>query len=103
MIPALVYMVVMSFGEIFVMPFSTNFVFSRAQARGSQGQYMALYTMAYSVANILAPLAGTQLIAVWGYDALWQVMGFMALLTITGFWWLEARMRAGADLQQSVG
>ena len=103
MIPALVYMVVMSFGEIFVMPFSTNFVFSRAQARGSQGQYMALYTMAYSVANILAPLAGTQLIAVWGYDALWQVMGFMALFTITGFWWLEARMRAGADLQQSVG
>jgi predicted MFS family arabinose efflux permease len=103
MIPALVYMVIMSFGEIFVMPFSTNFVFSRAQAQGSQGQYMALYTMAYSVANILAPLAGTQMIAVWGYDALWQVMGFTALLTITGFWWLEARMRRGADFQQSVG
>ncbi len=97
-VPALVYMVIMSFGEIFVMPFSTNFVFSRAQAQGSQGQYMALYTMSYSVANILAPLAGTQLIAAWGYDALWQVMGFTALLTIAGFWRLEARM--GADLKQ---
>jgi predicted MFS family arabinose efflux permease len=100
LLPALVYMVIMSFGEIFVMPFSTNFVFSRAQAQGSQGQYMALYTMSYSVANILAPLAGTQLIAAWGYDALWQVMGFTALLTIAGFWRLEARMRLGASIKQ---
>jgi len=38
------------------------------------------------------------LIAAWGYDALWQVMGFTALLTIAGFWRLEARM--GADLKQ---
>jgi predicted MFS family arabinose efflux permease len=100
LLPAVTYMIIMSFGEIFVMPFSTNFVFGRAQSHGSQGQYMAIYSMSYSVANILAPLIGTQIIAGWGYSALWYAMGVAALLTIVGFWWLEGRIggRLGAEL-----
>jgi predicted MFS family arabinose efflux permease len=92
LLPAVVFMIVMSFGEIFVMPFSSNFVFGRAQAQGSQGQYMAIYTMSYSVANIVAPLIGTQIIAARGYDALWHTMSIFSLLTIGGFWWLERRI-----------
>lgn len=101
LLPAVVYMIVMSLGEIFVMPFSTNFVFGRAQSQGSQGQYMAIYTMSYSVANIVAPLIGTQIIAAWGYNTLWYTMGIASLVTIGGFWWLERRI--GGRVGEAVG
>lgn len=87
---ALVFIIAISFGEMFVMPFSSNFVFGYA-AKGSAGSYMALYTMAYSVSNIIAPLLGTQVIASWGYHTLWLVLGTLAGITWTGFWFLEKR------------
>ena len=83
MAAALIYMVAISFGEIFVMPFSNSWVSARAGGR-KQGQYMAMYTMSYSVSNVLAPMLGTQVIAAWGYDALWYVVAALALVTWVG-------------------
>ena len=45
LVAGILFMVAISFGEIFVMPFSSNFVYGRAMGQ-RQGQYMALYTMA---------------------------------------------------------
>lgn len=90
LLAALVFIVAISFGEMFVMPFSTNFVFAYA-AKGSAGSYMALYGIAYSVANIVAPLLGTQVIAQWGYHALWYCLGALAVVSWIGFWFLEKR------------
>jgi predicted MFS family arabinose efflux permease len=87
---ALAYILFISFGEIFVMPFSSNYVFSQAE-KGHSGQYMALYSMTYAVANILAPLMGTQIIAAWGYTALWTVIATMAIVALVGFQLLERR------------
>lgn len=83
-------MVAISFGEMFVMPFSTNFVFGYAE-KGSAGGYMALYTMAYSVANIISPLMGTQVIALWGFNTLWYMLGAICAVTWVGFWILRKR------------
>ncbi|MFN0216016.1 MAG: MFS transporter [Saprospiraceae bacterium] len=87
MIAALLFTLIISFGEMFVMPFSSNVVFGRSEG-SKQGQYMALYTMSYSVANIIAPLLGTQVIAAWGYPTLWYLITGLALLTCAGFWQL---------------
>lgn len=87
---AMMFIVLISLGEIFVMPFSANFVFSSAKGR-HQGQYMALYNIAYSLANTIAPLYGTQMIAAWGYSALWWALGLQALAVWAGFWLLERR------------
>ncbi len=87
---ALLFTVMVSFGEMLVMPFSSNFVFGRSEG-SKQGQYMALYTMAYSVANIIAPFLGTQVIAIWGYHTLWYVVSGLALATFAGFFILEKR------------
>ncbi len=87
MAAALLFTVIISFGEMFVMPFSSNFVFGRSEG-SKQGQYMALYTMSYSVANIIAPLLGTQVIAAWGYHTLWYLVMGLALTTCAGFWFL---------------
>jgi predicted MFS family arabinose efflux permease len=90
---ALMFTVMISFGEMFVMPFSSNYVYGRS-AGSQQGQYMALYTMAYSVANIVAPLFGTQVIAAWGYSALWYLLAILAGVTWVGFWVLDKKTTA---------
>ncbi len=89
---ALIFLLAISFGEMFVMPFSSNFVFGRSEG-SKQGQYMALYTMSYSVANIIAPLLGTQVIAAWGYQTLWISVSSLALLTCAGFWWMNKKFQ----------
>jgi predicted MFS family arabinose efflux permease len=89
-VAATFYMVFISFGEIFVMPFSSNYVMGRAPA-DRQGQYLALYTMAYSLANIIAPLLGTQIIAAWGFPALWSMAAGLVVLVWVGLRTLEKR------------
>ncbi len=85
---AVIYMLMMSFGEIFVMPFCATWVTFRAGA-GKQGKYMAFYMMSYSVANILSPALGTQLIAHFGYNSLWILMMVLCVVAWFGFRWIE--------------
>ena len=87
-IAALGYMFFISVGEIFVMPFSTSWVVARA-GNQKQGMYLAFYTLAYSVANVLAPLISTQIIAAWGYLALWVTMAFISILVWLGLLQLQ--------------
>ncbi|MBK9072395.1 MAG: MFS transporter [Myxococcales bacterium] len=70
LVAGLGYTIAISFGEIFVMPFSSTWVSVRADA-AAQGQYLAMYSLAYAVANVLAPLLGMHLAARFGYGALW--------------------------------
>ncbi|MCS6929524.1 MAG: MFS transporter [Saprospiraceae bacterium] len=99
---ALLFIVAISFGEILVMPFSTNFAYSYA-AKGSAGSYLALYSISYSIANIAAPLFSTQIIARWGYFTLWTVVCILALMSLFGFWLLERKTepRPRIDVQAS--
>jgi predicted MFS family arabinose efflux permease len=79
---AVLYMIIISFGEILVMPFSSTWV-SQNTAIEKQGAYWALYGIAYSAANVLAPLVGTQIIDNFGYTALWYFV-----VTICGIAWV---------------
>ncbi len=81
------YMVLISLGETFVMPFSTSWAMNYT-SESRQGQYMALYTMSYSMAHIIAPLMGTQIIAAFGYSALWATTVGLGVLAYSGFWYL---------------
>ena len=60
----------LTFGEIFSMPFMNSFWINRTQA-GNRGQYAALYTMAWSAAQTLGPLGGSQLADHFGFKWLW--------------------------------
>lgn len=81
------YMTVISFGEILVMPFSSTWV-SRNTPIAQQGSYWALYGIAYSAANVLAPLVGTQIIDAFGYQTLWFFVAGICLLAWFGFFLL---------------
>ncbi len=98
---AVLFTVIISFGEMFVMPFSSNYVYGRASG-SKQGQYMALYTMAYSVANVLAPLFGTQIIAAWGYSTLWYLSAILAGVTWLGFWFLDKKTAAAKTAESEL-
>ncbi len=84
---AVFFMICVSFGEIFVMPFSTSWA-TKQGSEARQGQYMALYTIAYSTSNVIAPMIGTQVIAAFGFNALWWVSAGLSAVAFAGFGYL---------------
>lgn len=88
---AVSYILLISLGETFVMPFSVTWVTKRAPEQ-RQGQYMAFYGIAYAVANIIAPLMGTQLIYRYGFGTLWTVTAYLAVIGFVGFWILDTAL-----------
>lgn len=69
----IVGMLLMTIGEMIAFPFSNAFAMQRAR-RGNPGEYMALYSIAFSVSHILGHNSGMQLIARYGFEWTWFVM-----------------------------
>lgn len=88
MVWAIVYTVVITFSEILAMPFMMNFALSRSHAE-RQGQYSALYSISYGIANIAAPLLGLGIANRFGFDAMYISLIFLSVLTYVGFIFLE--------------
>lgn len=86
-VAAIAYMVLISFGEIFAMPFSITWATKRAP-KSQEGNYMSVYGMSYAVANIFAPLVGTQLIYHFSYNTLWATMAIVAAIAAAWFYYL---------------
>lgn len=67
-------------GEILSLPFMNTYWISRTQT-GNRGQYAALYTMAWSIAQTLGPMGGAQLAQHAGFNALWWFVGGLSITT----------------------
>jgi len=67
-----------TFGEIFSMPFMNSFWISRTQP-ANRGEYAALYSMAWSAAQTLGPLGGSQLAGHLGFKWLWFSAGALSI------------------------
>lgn len=80
--------------EMFAMPFMSTYAIGRAP-KASMGQYMALYSMAWSIAQIIAPIIGTNVIQHFGYNVLWLVLSGISLISFVGFRWMEKRTQLG--------
>lgn len=70
--------VVWTFGEMLSLPILNVIVAERAGA-SVQGKYMGLYTMAYAVAFIVAPIAGTYTYDRFGPLLLWHAIGVVGI------------------------
>ncbi len=81
-------MIFISIGEIFAFPFSNTFAMSRAP-KGHEGRYMALYTMSFSLAHIISSKAGLGIIADYGYQANWFVMGTLGVVAAFCCMWIQ--------------
>ena len=80
--------IIITFGEMFIFPFSNSFALSRAP-KGHEGRYMALFTMSFSLAHIASSKTGLELIGYFGYQTNWFFMGTLGLLSVLGCIWLQ--------------
>jgi predicted MFS family arabinose efflux permease len=80
----IISLVLITLGEMLSMSFMSAYMMEQSNP-ANRGQYAALYTIAFSLAHISAPLLGTQLIHFSGYTLLWYVMAGLCALTFWGF------------------
>jgi predicted MFS family arabinose efflux permease len=85
---ALSMIIMVTFGEIFSMPFMNSYWIGRTLS-SNRGQYAALYTMAWSAAQTLGPMGGAQLAQHYGFYLLWWIVGGLAIFASLSFWWLH--------------
>ena len=71
-------MVLMTFGEMIVFPFSNSLALNRS-IKGNQGQYMAYYSISFSIAHIFGHSIGMNLVANLGYTSTWYIITLVAL------------------------
>lgn len=76
---ALIMIFSVTVGEILSMPFMNSFWISRTEHE-NRGQYAALYSMAWSAAQTLGPMSGSQLVHSLGFFWLWMSAGIICLL-----------------------
>lgn len=76
--------IIVTFGESMSMPFMNSFWISRT-THENRGQYAALYSMAWSVAQSLGPIAGSQVAEHFGFRVLWAVGGALTLISALAF------------------
>lgn len=71
----------MTIGEMIAFPFSNAFVMERAK-RGKQGEYMAFYTISFSIAHIFGHNSGMQLIDNIGFDNTWALISILSFIGV---------------------
>lgn len=83
-------MTLMSVSEVIAFPFANSFALNRS-ARGRTGQYMALFSLSFSVAHIFAHNVGFQLIAGSGFTNTWWWMIGIAFIMTMVFFYLKTK------------
>lgn len=74
-------MLLMTFGEMIAFPFSNAFAMDRAK-KGNQGEYMALYSISFSIAHIFGHNAGMRMVDGLGFDNTWYIITLLAGLCV---------------------
>ncbi len=80
----LLMIILVTFGEIFSMPFMNSYWITRSRA-DNRGQYAALYTMAWSAAQTLGPMGGAQLVQHFNFHLLWWMVGGVCFFAAVAF------------------
>lgn len=87
--PIILYLAVfiISFGEIFAMPYMITFTTERANHK-NQGAYMGMYSLTYATAFVIAPLMGTRILANYNFQTLWWVISALTVVSALGFYFI---------------
>ena len=88
----IVSMVVITVGEMIGFPYTNAFAMKRAKS-GNEGRYMALYTMSFSLAHIVSPKLGLDIVAQFGYQANFVMISIFGFLAIILSVWLQREIR----------
>ena len=81
---SLLMIVLISFGEILSMPFMNTFWVNRS-TENNRGQYAALFTMAWGVAQVIGPLTCSALVDATSFNMMFLLLGFLLVIAAMGF------------------
>ena len=88
-------MVVMSVGELMIMPTASTYIANLAPT-DMRGRYMSFFSLSWGVAAGLAPLIGGNLGDAFGPQVTWFGGAFVGIMAALGFTILAVRSRIGA-------
>lgn len=81
---AVLSIVLLSVGEIFNMPFINTFAMNRS-TEGNRGTYMGLHSMSIATSQIAGPFLSLKIAGIWGFSALWYLLGVFSVVIFFGF------------------
>lgn len=85
---SIVYTFIITLSEILAMPFMMNYALT-VPPKDRQGQYSALYSMAYGIANIAAPVIGLGIADKFGFNTMFYVLITLSFFSYLGFQFLN--------------
>ncbi|HEY8782651.1 MAG TPA: MFS transporter [Mucilaginibacter sp.] len=90
---AILIVILITISEMLSMPFMNSFWISRS-THNNRGEYASVYSMTWSLAQIVAPIIGGAVIAYGGFNLLWWVLGGLSLISSIGFIFLQGSITA---------
>jgi predicted MFS family arabinose efflux permease len=96
MLIPVISMVLLTLGEMISFPYSNSFAMTRSN-RGKKGDYMALYTLTFSLGSLIGPNLGMHLSQAYGFQVTWYVMAGIMSISIAlmyGLWIMIRRDRS---------
>ena len=85
-------MLFMTVGEMITFPFSNAFAMDRAK-KGNQGEYMALYSISFSIAHIFGHNAGMQMVDKIGFDNTWLIITGLSVVCMGLLMYLKRHLK----------
>lgn len=95
---ALIATLMVTIGEMVAMPFMNSYYIARTN-ENNRGQYAALYTMAWSIAQAIGSSTGTLLAYRMGFANLWWTVGGICFITAMGYYAMLRKETIGKQLE----
>lgn len=87
---AMIAVIIITVAEMVSMPFMNSYYINRSSQR-TRGQYAALYTMAWSAAQIIGSSSGAAIAHEYGFLQLWLITFVICVITALGFFRLQQK------------
>ena len=81
----LVSMLIITLGEMMMFPFINTYWVARSKEH-NRGQYASIFTISFSLAHVMAPTVGSQIVKHFGYDVLWDVVTGICIIAAIFFY-----------------
>jgi predicted MFS family arabinose efflux permease len=78
-------MIIITVGEMLMFPFINTYWVARSKGH-NRAQYASIFTISFSLAHVLAPTLGSQIINHFGYHALWYIIAGICTLAAIFFY-----------------
>jgi predicted MFS family arabinose efflux permease len=81
----LLSMLIITIGEMLMFPFINTYWVARSKEH-NRGQYASIFTISFSLAHVMAPTVGSQIVKHFGFNVLWDTVTGICILAALFFY-----------------